>query len=76
MFVYLLYKYTTDIDKAVVDSVWYNKNEAKEAGRKLMRDKFHVYIESFPIKGERFNKNENYEKNCHYINNKTPFHDY
>ena len=76
MFVYLLYKYTTDIDKAIVDSVWYNKNEAKEAGRELMRDNFHVYLESFLIKGERFNKNENCEGNCYYINNKTPFHDY
>lgn len=53
MFVYLLYKYTTDIDKATVDSVWYSKSEAKEAGRKLMRDKFHVYLESFLVKGEK-----------------------
>lgn len=75
MFVYLLYKYTTDIDKAIVDSVWYNKNEAKEAGRKLMREKFHVYLESFLVKGEKPDKNENYKENYHHINNRTPFHD-
>lgn len=48
-FVYLLLKYREDIEKAYVDSVWDSKGGAKEKGRQLMKDGFHVYIESHKI---------------------------
>lgn len=48
-FVYLLLKYREDIEKAYVDSVWDSKDGAKEKGGQLMKDGFHVYIESHKV---------------------------
>ena len=57
MKIYLLYKYTTDIEKSFVDSAWDSESGAKERGSFLMGNKYHVYIEPMELHGAPF-KNE------------------
>ena len=52
MKIYLLYKYTTDIEKSFIDSVWDTESGAKKRGCFLMENKYHVYIEPIELQQE------------------------
>jgi hypothetical protein len=56
MKIYLLYKYTTDIEKSFIDSAWDSENGAKKRGSFLMENKYHVFIEPMELRNEEKEK--------------------